>query len=168
MDAINYDVQEGSKFCWDCYGKFAYALDWEGEDKGSASIIFDLRDQRVYEVQLFDDKRETQYRMINPDYKESYLAECKEKVIDPDLAFDSYKYIDLESEDDFLEKLTAVVNGWDYDDRVTIPINIPDDELFKMMKLAHEMDMTFNQFVVYAIETKIAEMKANGDFNENV
>ena len=168
MSHIGYDVQEGSKFCWDCYGKFAYVFDWEGGVKGSASIVFDLRDQRVYEVQLFDDKRETQYRMINPDYKKAYIDECNKRAIDSDLAFDSFKYIDLESDDDFLEKLSAIVNGWDYDERISIPLDIPDDELLVLMKAAHEADMTFNDFVLRALKMKIAEMEANGDFNENV
>ena len=168
MSHIGYDVEEGSKFLWDCYGKFAYTFDWDGGVKGSASIIFDLRDQRVYEVQLFDDKRERQYRMINPDFKVDYINECKKLQIDPIVAFDDSEFVDLESNDDFLEKLSAVVNGWDYDDRITIPLDIPDDELLVLMKMAHERDLTFNEFVVQALQLKINEMKANGEFDEDV
>ena len=168
MSHIGYDVEEGNKFLWNCYGNFAYTFDWEGGVKGSASIVFDLRDQRVYEVQLFDDKHERQYRMVNPIYNDAYRAECKERDINPDIAFDEYKFIDLESDDDFLDKLTAVVNGWDYDDRVSIPLDIPDSELLILMKAAHELDITFNDYVIYALNLKIAEMRAKGDFDEDV
>jgi len=176
MNAINYDVVDGCKYLWKCYGGFAYALDWEGGIKGSASIVFDLRDQTVYEVQVFDDKRERQYRMIHPDFKEAYFEECKEHGIKRDEVFDDLKYIDLESENDFIEKLTAVVNGWDYDDRVSIPLDISDDELLILMKAAHEMDLTFNEFVIRALEMRLEEWKlsedltpkSTGENNENV
>ena len=70
MDSVNYRITEGSDFGWQCYGPHAYMLDsWNGEQEGySFTIIFDTKDQTVYEVQAHDYPNNRAYRMINPDF----------------------------------------------------------------------------------------------------
>ena len=151
MEVTNYRITEGS----DYYGySGAYALSsWNGDQDGySIEIIFSPRTQEVYEVQACDYKHNRAYRLIHGDYRD-------EKVNDE--AWDDTKWIDLECDDDWIQKTLSIVAGEDYDTRVEVPIDLTDEELLKYMKLAHERDMTFNQFVEEALRTAIKDYKSN-------
>ena len=63
-------------------------------------------------------------------------------------------------DDDFIQKCLAIREGEDYDTRVSIPIDIPDEVLLQYMKLAHERDMTFNQLVEEALQHAIDEYES--------
>jgi hypothetical protein len=45
------------------------------------------------------------------------------------------------------------------DTRVDVPLNLNQNELFKLMKLAHEQDITLNQLVESILRCKIDEVK---------
>jgi hypothetical protein len=157
MEVCNYRITEGSEYMWKCFGPNAHRLDsWNGEMDGhTISILFDTRTQVVYMVEAFDYKRVRAYRMINPEFKEAYNSECVDRDIE-DVAWEDddlgpIGYVELETVDDFLEKASAIVADQDYDTRVQVPVNFSDDELLTYMKLAHERDMTFNQFVEEAL-----------------
>lgn len=47
------------------------------------------------------------------------------------------------------------------DDRVEIQVDFTDEELLQYMIMAHEQDITFNQFVEQAIQRLIDENKAD-------
>jgi hypothetical protein len=66
-------------------------------------------------------------------------------------------YTDLETYDDFMEKATAIVHYEDYDTRVSIPIDLPEDELMNLFKMAHEADMTFNDYVTQILRNAFAD-----------
>lgn len=165
MEAVDYRITEGSNYQWQCFGSNAYCLDsWNGDLEGhTVSIIFDTKDQTVYQAMAYDYARKRAYRMTNPDFKEDFDAECQDRDI-LDIAWEDdegnpIKYIDLEVEDDFLEKVHSIVNEEDYDTRVQVPVDFSDDELFRYMKMAHERDMTFNEFVEMALRAAIDEIK---------
>ena len=160
MECVNYRISEGSDYQWMCYGINAYSLDsWDRDHDGvSASVVFDTDDQTVYQVEVHDYTNERSYRFINPDYRDAYRKECKQRGVE-DEAYDGVKFIDLETEEDFLDKCRAIMNYEDYDDRVSIPIEFDDDELLVLMKMAHERDMTFNQFVEEALRRALAEFE---------
>ena len=147
MELINYRITEGSDFCWDCYGPNAYRLDsWNGDQNGhTVSILFDTNDQTVYETSVYDYRNDRAYRMIHPDYKDDHDTEAEGRNVNGNEAWEGVNYVDLETEEDFLEKATAIINQEDYDTRVDIPINLEDDVLFQLMKMAHERDLTLNQ-----------------------
>jgi hypothetical protein len=159
MEVVGYRVTEGSDYTWDCYGPNAYSLDsWNGDHNGhSFSITFDTRTQEVYEVQAHDYRRERAYRMINPEFQENHKKECESKDINLNEAWEDVDYVDLETEDDWLEKAGAIAVGKDYDTRVSMPVDFTDEELLKYMKMAHEKDMTFNQFIEEALRHAIDE-----------
>jgi hypothetical protein len=162
METVDYRITEGSDYQWDCYGYNAYCLDsWNGDQAGhSLTIIFDTKTQEVYEVQAHDYARNRAYRLINPEYKSALESEATDRGINKKEAWDDLNYVDLETDEDFLEKAGAIVNNVDYDTRVQIPVDFTDDELFKYMKMAHEQDMTFNEFVEEALRAAInKEMK---------
>jgi hypothetical protein len=135
MEVVGYRITEGSEYY--AYGG-AYSLSsWNGEQDGySLEIIFDQKTQTVYEVQACDYKHNRAYRLINELHKE----EGRDSE-----AWDNTKWIDLESDDDWIQKALAIVAGEDYDTRVSLPLELPDDVLLVLMRRAHELDITFNQ-----------------------
>lgn len=161
METISYKITEGSDYTWDCYGPDAYRLDsWNGEQDGNTvSIVFDTADHTVYEVSAYDYSRNRAYRLINPDYKQAHDEEALDRDVNPKQAWDDVNYIDLETDDDFIQKALAIIADEDYDDRVSVPLVLPDDALFDLMKLAHEKDMTLNQLVEEALKIAIEEHK---------
>ena len=149
MEVVDYKITEGSDYCWQCFGPNAYRLDsWNQDQEGySVSILFDTRTHEVYEASAYDYKRNRAYRLINPLYKASHDAEARDRDVDIDQAWDDVNYVDLETDEDFLDKARSIVADEDYDTRVDVPLNLPDDSLFQLMKLAHEADMSLNQYV---------------------
>ena len=161
MELIDYRITEGSNYCWQCYGDNAYTLDsWNGDHEGhSFSIVFDAKDQTVYEVQAHDYLHNRAYRMINEDFQKKMRKESKRRDVDKDQAWDDVNYIDLDVDDDFIQKCLAIREGEDYDTRVLMPVEFSDEDLLKYMKMAHERDITFNQLVEQALLTAIEEHK---------
>jgi hypothetical protein len=170
MEVCNYKITEGSNYLWKCFGDDVYQLDsWSGDNrKGySVCITFDTKDQTVYQVEVHDYKRKCAYRFINPDFKDALEAEYKSRGLDFTEATDEYEFVDLESEDDWLDKAIAIIAGEDYDTRVSIPLDLPEHELMALFKMAHEADMTFNAYLekilrdLLADEGFIERMKSN-------
>ena len=149
MELVDYRITEGSAYGWQCYGSDAYALDsWNGEHDGhSFTIIFDTKTQIVYEVQAHDYVHNRAYRMVNPDFAKKMKKEAKRRDIDKDEAWEDVNYVDLEVDDDFIQKCLSIRAGEDYDTRVSVPLELDDDMLFDLMKMAHEHDVTLNQMV---------------------
>ena len=149
METVNYRITEGSDYGWECYGHDAYMLDsWNGEQDGhSLTIIFDTKTQAVYEVQAHDYVNQRAYRLINPDYAKKNKKEAKKRNVSRKEAWDDVDYVDLETDEDFLEKAQAIVEGINYDTRVQVPLELDDDTMFQMMRMAHERDLTLNEFV---------------------
>lgn len=159
MDTTGYRVTEGSDYMWKCYGDKAYRLDsWNGDQDGySASIVFDTRTQEVYEVTTYDYTKNRAYRLINPAYVEQHKAEAVAQNVNFKEAWDDVDYVDLETAEDMLEKMTAIFAGEDYDTRVQVPLTLEDDLLFDLMKMAHERDITLNKMVEHVLEQVISQ-----------
>jgi hypothetical protein len=49
-----------------------------------------------------------------------------------DEAWDDTKWVDLEADDDWIQKALAIVAGEDYDTRVSVPMNFSDEELLQL------------------------------------
>ena len=160
MEIVNYRITEGSAYGWQCYGHDAYMLDsWNGEHDGhSFTIIFDTKTQVVYEAQAHDYVHNRAYRMINEDFRKKNKKEARRRAVNKDEAWDDVRYVDLDVDDDFIQKCLAIRAGEDYDTRVLVPIDFTDQELLAYMKLAHERDITFNQFVEEALRIAIADL----------
>jgi hypothetical protein len=151
MELANYKITEGGDYGWDCYGSNSYQLSsWNGvHGKGgyNMDIVFSTRTQRVYEVTVCDYTNNRAYRMINPDYAKKHNKEAKSKNVLANQAWDEVNYTDLEVDDDFIQKCLAIRDGEDYSTDVSIPLDLSNQEQFHIMKLAHEADLTFNEYV---------------------
>ena len=161
MELVDYRVTEGSEYCWECFGSNAYSLSYWNQDHNGHSIciIFDTRTHEVYTVEACDYKHDRAYRLINPDYKTAHNNEAVGRNVDTNQAWDDVDYVDLDVDDDFIQKALAIIAGQDYDTRVSVPVNFTDEELLTYMKLAHERDITFNQLVEEALQAAIDEYK---------
>ena len=159
MELVDYRITEGSNYGWQCYGDNAYMMDsWNGEQDGhSFTVIFDTKDQTVYEVQAHDYVHDRAYRMINEDFLKKMKKESKRRDVNRAEAWDDVRYIDLEVDDDFIQKCLAIRAGEDYDTRVSIPLDFSDEELLQYMKMAHERDITFNKLVEEALRRAIEQ-----------
>ena len=170
MEICDYKITEGSEYCWQCFGPSAYRLDsWNQDHEGhSVSIIFDTQTQEVYEVSAYDYRNNRAYRLINPDYKDAHDDEASNRNVDFNQAWDDVNYVDLDVDDDFIQKALAIVNEEDYDTRVSVPVDFTDEELLTYMKIAHERDITFNQLVEDALRAAIEEheMRDEYDFSD--
>lgn len=161
LEAINYRITGGDEFGWNCFGNNARMLDsWDNNQDGvHSSVIFDTVTQEVYVAEVNDYARNSAYRLVNPVYNEARISEARARDVDDDVAWDEVNFVDLETDTDFLEKCRAIMNYEDYDARVSIPLEMDQDSLFRLMKLAHERDITFNQLVEQAILNALDEFE---------
>jgi len=165
MELVDYKITEGSDYCWNCYGHDAHMLDsWNGEQDGhSFCVIFDTKTQVVYEVQAYDYVHNRAYRLINPEFKSEHDDESDERNISIDQAWDDVNYVDLDVDDDFIQKALSISAGEDYDTRVQIEVNFDDAELLEYMKIAHDRDITFNRLVEIALQEAIDQHRMLND-----
>lgn len=164
--AVNYNITDGTQFLWNCFGDNSHILDSEdSDDEYHVTCVFDKKTQVVYMTEAHDYINNRAYRWINPEYKESYFDECDNKNISVSEAFcyeyGDVKFVDLEVEEDFLEKASKIVQKVPYDTNITIPLDIPDNELLKLMIMAHEQDITFNKFINNILERALNELGNN-------
>jgi hypothetical protein len=162
MELVDYRITGGSEFQWQCYGTLAQTIDSDGV-KHSVSIVFDRGDQLVYEVTVCDYVNNRAYRIIDPNFKFGHDDEAAGRDVPANQAWDDVLYTDLETDEDFMTKARAIIAREPYDTRISIPINLPDDEMLVLMTMAHEQDMTFNDFVEDIIRKTLADIEARAD-----
>jgi len=163
MEAIQYQITDTDRYLWDCYGPNAMHMEyWNGEHDGSIIIncVFDTKDQTVYEVQAWDDLNGNEYRWIHPAYIEGVAGEALRRNVDFFQSIDDKKFIDIELPEDIMEKATAMVAGDEYDQRIMVQLDLSYKQEHMLMTLAHEADMSLNQFVDYILRLKIKELQA--------
>lgn len=164
IEAINYRITGGSEYQWDCFGPNARYMDCddnEGDGKFSVVCVFDSVDQTVYTIEAWDYTTDKVYRWIDPNYIKAYKKCCKKHDVDFKNAFDDRDFIDVEVADDILEKARAIAAGEEYDARIQVPLNLDREQMFELMKYAHESDMTLNEYVEALLRKVIKEGEVN-------
>jgi hypothetical protein len=169
MELVDYKITEGGDFGWQCYGPNAYCLDsWNGvHGKGgySFSITFSTKTQKVYEVSVCDYTNDRAYRMIVENKQDKHRKEAENLSVNLNQAWDDVDYVDLEIDDDFIQKCLAIRAGEDYSTDVSVPLDLPDDLLMFAFKAAHEKNITFNEYVNQALRSLIDEVN-KGQYNK--
>ena len=169
MELVDYKITEGSDYGWSCYGPNAYTLDsWNGvHGVGgySFSIIFSTKTQKVYEVSVCDYTNDRAYRMIVENKRDKHRKEAEDRTVNLNEAWDDVDYVDLEVDDDFIQKCLAIKAGEDYETTVCVPIDLPDDLLMFAFKAAHEENMTFNDWMNRMLRNFIDRVEA-GEFTK--
>jgi hypothetical protein len=163
MELVDYKITEGSDYSWQCYGPNSYTLSsWNGiHGKGgySSDITFSTKTQKVYEVCVCDYTNERAYRMINPKFQKKHRKEALAHGVNLNEAWDCVEYINLEVDKDFIEKATAIKNGKEYDTRISVPLDLPDDLLLEAALNAHRKGITLNDYITNALTELIKEFE---------
>lgn len=164
MEVVDYRITEGSEYTWNCFGDEAkpYNLSaWNGEHDGwSFNIVFDTEIQDVYMVEACDFKHDRAYRVINSNWKKAYEDYANAQLPKyKNQAWDNVNYVDLEEDDDWIQKALAIKAGEDYDTRVSVPLELSENEIFQLMKMAHDKDVTLNKLVENLLCEVIAREK---------
>jgi hypothetical protein len=161
MELVDYKITEGGNYGWSCYGSNSYTLDsWNGVHGAggySFSIIFSTKSQKVYEVSVCDYTNNRAYRMINPKFMEKHSKEAMERGVNLNEAWDDVEYVDLEVVEDFMEKAQAIKSGKDYDTRISVPLDLPDDLLLEAALNAHKQGITLNDYINNALMALMEE-----------
>jgi len=168
-NALEHRITGGSEYCWKCYPNARF-LDYSS-DYGYASVTYNVESLEIYEATVemkpAKDKYSNKiiseagpYRWLNPDFKDAMYAEADTRKVDKDQAWDDIKWIDLEVEEDYLEKATAIFNGEEFDERILLPIDINDELFTQLAKEAHRRDITFNALCMEAISDFIKKVES--------
>jgi hypothetical protein len=87
------------------------------------------------------------YRMIVENKQAKHRKESQSRAVNLNQAWDDVDYVDLEVVDDFIQKALAIKAGEDYENTVSVPIDLPDDLMMFAFRAAHEADMTLNDWM---------------------
>ena len=156
---FSHRIVSGAEYHWDCYGPNTRYLDFESE-YAHGSALYDTVTLEVYEANVNDKADNYRYRWLNPQTVDSYIDECKAKGIDYKNAWDSCEWVDLDLEEDFLEKARAVFEGKPFDNRIQVPLELEDDVFLELAKQAHSRDITINKMVELVLQHAIDEHKS--------
>jgi hypothetical protein len=157
LELIDYNLEGTAEYMWKSFGPNARYFDCLKRGKYEITAIADTKTKQIYYAAVVDSKNARQYLWIDPDYKDEYIHESESRNCNYAQAYDDVEYTVLDVESDWLEKARAIFLGEPYDERVVVPIDLPDDLLFESMKRAHELDITFNEYVARAIHAVIDE-----------
>ena len=166
-EAMSHQITGGSEYQWQCFPDARF-LDYESE-YAHVSILYSTVDQIVYqadasikrEVWSDDNRYDKPYRWTNPMFKDAYINESKERNIDPNQAWDDVKWIELETDEDFLEKAKAMFEGDYWDTRIVVPVDLDDDTILKLAMEAHKRDITLNKMVEIVLQEAINHHRVN-------
>ena len=163
MDLVDYRITEGGTYHWSCFGPNVYQLcSWNGvHGKGgfSFNIIFSTESHMVYEVEVCDYTNDRAYRIINPEYVKKYNEEATNRGVFVNEAWDDVDYIDLEVDDDFIQKCLDIRAGKDYENTVSVPLDLPNDLLLQAAMNAHRQNITLNEYINNALRELVDEFK---------
>ena len=161
-EALDHKITSGSEYCWTCWDDARY-LDYES-DFAHVSAVYNTRTQNIYEVTISIkpdawSKDARPYRWLNPLTKDAYVAEAEKLKNDPSIAWDGVKWIDLETEEDFLGKAKDMFNGDEWDSRIEIPLDLEDDLVLFLALEAHKREITLNKMVEVILQEVIDRHK---------
>jgi hypothetical protein len=162
LNAIQYRITDAWEHQWTSYQQ-AQVLGCVNEF-AAFNVAFRRSDQTVIEITATSEMEADEnvaYRWINPDFRDEIFKEADTRRIDRTQAFEGCQYIDLEVVDDILEKGVAMLANEKFDPRVIVPLDLDDDQLLVLFKMAHERDITFNQFLAEILLNAVEESKSD-------
>lgn len=163
LDKIQYNVGEVSEFLWKSLGggcRIWSFNDMYNEDVGSFVVnkAGDVLELEVYHIR--ENGENICYRWVHECYRDEYLKEDVQSTINFD-EDEKINFVDLDEEQDCLEKLFAIVNSKEFDSRIQVVTNISDSDFAQIAKMAHEADITFNEQVNLILSLVVSDIKEN-------
>lgn len=157
LHLIQYKITDGYSFDWKCFGRNAHGIQCDEKDGYNLVAIYDRFTHRVYQIEAWDYITNHSYRWTDPDFLESHVNECAANNVDYYEACDGV-FIDFQMEDDIINmgnkiieahnaRILELASDIDEDGKEEIVLNLSEQEQFDLMKMAHEQDMSLNEFV---------------------
>jgi hypothetical protein len=123
-EACNHRITEGSQYQWSCFGPKARFLDYEdAAQQHCVSAIYDTRDQRVYQLEVWIPGQDNAFRWHDPEFRDAYVAEAVQRGVTPDVAWDDVNFVLVESPTEILGIAHDVCAL--YYDNVPLPASTP-------------------------------------------
>jgi hypothetical protein len=112
-------------------------------------------------VEVCDYAANRAYRWFNPNTgaREAYIKAAPAHCENYRQAWDDVDFVELDVLEDFIAKAEAIRDGRDYDERVTMPIDISDEDFASIARMAHDRDITFNQMVEHILREQIDRVR---------
>ena len=161
-NVFQHKITGGSDYGWSCYGFDTWSIDYSSK-YAHGYVVFDIGTGKVREVSVSPNVDELlgqalkPYRYLDPDYRDAHNDEAKSRNVDPNQAWDDVKWIDLEVEEDFIDKASKMFNGETFDTRIVVPLDLDNDTMLKLAMEAHKRDITLNEMVEEVLRNVIAE-----------
>ena len=170
ITAAGARISGGDPYTWECYGENANFLEFQDvKGKGYAHVIYDTKDYNVYEIHVEVPETEQCFRWLNSKTKEAFYKESERRGVNPNNAWDEVGYIHVETEELILEYLENIgeliyfnlpdIQSSAIDGKVSVPIDLSNEEMLMLMTKAHEADMTLNQFAEKILREMIERHK---------
>ena len=104
-------VAGGDPYLWNCYGDSAQFLEFKDiNGDGYSHVIFDRNTYECYEIHVEVPHEDSAMRWINPTHRSAFFAECKQRGVDPSLAWDNVNYTHVDTEELILEYVRDLGN----------------------------------------------------------
>jgi hypothetical protein len=89
VTAIKFNLGDGFEYGWNCYGDNAYSIGWMKADRtATASIVYDIANQKVYQMEVWDELNNRVYRWIDPRCAKAHANEARKLGINDKIAVD--------------------------------------------------------------------------------
>ncbi len=156
--AINYNIQECVKYQWDSFGPNALITNYWNQQHDETGVdisaVFDGCTQQVYKIDACCSRTDCVYQWVNPNYLQAYHTEFEKKSVNLP---EEKKLVNIADDDQMMMICKTLYSGQEYNHKVSIDIDLPDDLLFKSLMMAHEQDITFNEYVSKVLDSYINE-----------
>jgi hypothetical protein len=96
VTAIKFNLGDGFEYGWNCYGENSYSIGWMKADRtATASIVYDIANQKVYQMEVWDELNSRVYRWIDPRYAKAHANEARKLGVNDSIAMDRVRYEEL-------------------------------------------------------------------------
>lgn len=170
INAAGARISGGDPYGWGCFGDNANFIEFrDTSGQGYAHAIYDTKNYTVYEINVTVPNRDICFRWLNPEFKDAFYSDAESRGVDPEEAWDDVKCTNVDSEARIIDHLENI-GECDYSEvpdekgRVSVPLELTEEETFRLMKAAHEKDVTLNQLVEDILREEILLRKADAAF----
>ena len=156
LQSINYQIKDCSNYLWKCFGENVRILDTECQNSDiGTSCIFDPTTRKIFVIEFWDEKGqhiafdELEFCVcIDPNFREAYFKEYEDRNIETN------NLIEI-SYEEILSKIRKAFKT----ETEEVNIHIDPDLQTYVYRLAHELNISFNEFVVEILRNQIKEIK---------
>ena len=167
LRVAKYQIVDSTPYEWECFGSNARFLDLDTPaSKMNIVCIFDTETEELYSLELYDYAQEHFYRWIAEDSLNAVIAEHANRGFDFTTAFDDQTYTDVILED-IVEKITDIYAGREYDTRIMVPVNLPDNALDLLEEIAAAHAITLDELTDSILRDAIEQQKVLDLQSEN-